>query len=69
MDKYLQPTDDVIQSRLILAITCGNICSEEERKLLLFLCRHGGMVILIMKEISLIEFENSIKVTNHYQPN
>ena len=33
MDKYLQPVDDVIQSKLILAITGGNVCSEEEREL------------------------------------
>ena len=51
MDKYLQPVDDVIQSKLILAITGGNVCSEEERELLSLLCRYGGLGILILIKI------------------
>ena len=63
MDKYLQQIDDVIQSKLTLAITGGHICSEEECKLLSLSCLYVGLCIPILKEIVPREFENSVKTT------
>ena len=63
MDKYTQPIDDVIQSKLIPAITGGHICSDDERKLLSLPCRYGGLGIPILKEVAPVEFENSIQMT------
>ena len=52
MNKYIQAIDDVIQSKLIPAITGGHICSEVERMLLFLLCHCRGLGIPILKEIA-----------------
>ena len=62
IDKYIQPIDGVIQSKLVPAITDGHICSKEERKLLSLPCRYGHLGIPILKQIAHREFENSVKM-------
>ena len=39
MDKYLQPTDGLLQSKLMPTITRRYVCSEGELKLLSLPCR------------------------------
>ena len=63
MNKYIQPIDDIIQTKLIPAITGGHICSEEERKLLSLPCLYGGLGIPILKEIAPVEYHNSLQMT------
>ena len=59
----LQRLDQVIQTEFIPSITDGIICNENDRKLLSLPPKLGGLGLPIFAEISQIEYENSIKLT------
>ena len=61
MDKYIQPIDNIIQSKIISSITRGHTCSEEECKLLSLPCQYGGLDVTVI--IAPKKFENSLKMT------
>ena len=59
----LKRLDQVIQTEFIPSITGGIICNENDRKLLSLPPKLGGLGLPIFAEISQIEYENSLKLT------
>ena len=59
----LQSLDQVIQTEFIPSITGGIICNENYRKLLSLPPKLDGLGLPIFAEISQIEYENSVKLT------
>ena len=66
--EVLKPLDDVIDNKLIPAITEGQIISTADRKLLSLPVRLGGLGIPIYQEDCTREYENSRKVTQLLTP-
>ena len=62
LGELLKPLD-VIRLKFIPSITCGHICSVDERKLLSLPTRYGGLAIPLFHEIASFEYENSNKLT------
>ena len=60
----LKQLDDKVLNEFIPAITEGHHCTPMERSLLSLPVRMGGLGIPIFSEISDIEFNNSLLVTN-----
>ena len=61
---YLMPLEEVICFKIILSITGGHNCSNDEHALLSLPTRFGGLGILLIHENVGIEFENSRKLTS-----
>ena len=61
----LKRVDDVILTELILAITGGINVNVAERKLISLPVKYGGLGIPIFSEISNLEYENSMLVTEN----
>ena len=65
----LKPTDDIILTKFIPAITSGIKINQIERKLLSFPAKYNGLVIPIFAEKSDDEYMNSLNDTNHLKSN
>ena len=57
--------DEVILNELIPAITGGIIITENDRKLLSLAPQFGGLGTLIFEELCEIEYQSSIKISEH----
>ena len=58
------PLEDIIRFKFIPSITGGQICSNDERVLLLLWTRFGGLGISLFHENAGTESENSRKLTS-----
>ena len=65
----LKPIDDIILTKLILAITDGIKINRIERKLLSLPAKYSGLAILIFAGISDDKYKNSLNVTKHLRKN
>ena len=63
LTEILKPVDDVINNKLIPAITEQQTMSEEDRRLLSLPVRLGGLGIPIFEESSVFEFQSSQRIT------
>ena len=61
--------DEVISTEFIPAITGGNTCSSIERKLLSLPTKLGGLGIPMFVDSSIIEYNNSIVVSENLTNN
>ena len=64
ISQFLYPLDETVRNKFIPEITGGHICSNNERRLLSFPTRYGGLAIPIFYELAKTEFENSRKITS-----
>ena len=65
----LKPTDDIILTKIIPAITSGIKINQIERKPLFFAAKYSGLAIPIFAEKSDDEYKNSLNSTNDLKYN
>ena len=63
LSEILKPLDDVINNKFIPAITERQAISDDDRRLISLPARSGGLGIPIYLEDSVVEYENSRKLT------
>ena len=64
LGKSLKPLEDVIRFNFIPAITGGHLCSDNDRILLSFPVRFGGLAIPLFHNDMKYEYESSRKLTS-----
>ena len=64
LGKLLKPLEDVIRFNFIPAITGGHLCSDNDRILLSFPVRFGGLAIPLFHNDMKYEYESSRKLTS-----